>query len=267
MSSKAKPKISDEKLRILFALLFSSPEPVNQDRIRETLYPQPTKRAEKSKKAEQEKYSPKQHLLALETWMQERQLPLVLQQVGTSWRLLTSEEVAPALEQVRKQVHGDRLGPAAMEVLALVAYRQPVMKADIDAIRGANSSSHLRHLLDLRLIRLTGRAEVPGRPFLYGTTREFLDRFGLKDLQDLPEAGRIAFPKEVASEASAEQEVAAEDAAAAGETGDQSATAASELPETVEARMQGGVDSALDPETDADSSTEADRINADRSNK
>lgn len=145
---------------------------------------------------EEEQAGPRAHLQALERWMAERELPLVLHRVGSGWRLLTSEDVADALEPVRRQVHKERLGPAALEVLALVAYRQPVLKADVDAVRGVNSGPHLRHLLDLRLVRILGRADLPGRPFLYGTTREFLDRFGLRDLQDLPEAGRLAFPAE-----------------------------------------------------------------------
>lgn len=155
------------------------------DRIREVLYPE-----------QGEQFSPQQHLTALEQWMDERGLPLALHKVGRAWRLLTSEEVAEDLISVRKQVHKDRMGPAALEVLSLVAYRQPVLKADIDAVRGVKSGPHLRHLLDMRLIRILGRSELPGRPFLYGTTREFLDRFGLAELKDLPEAGRLASPAE-----------------------------------------------------------------------
>lgn len=203
----ADPQISEEKLRLLFALLFASPDAVNLERIRQVLYP--AKAAAEAEAAEagdsgeanpavveEEHFSPRQHLEALEIWMADRNLPLTLHQVGRSWRLLTSEEMADALQAVRKSTQKETLGPAALEVLALVAYRQPVLKADIDAIRGVKSGSHLRHLLDLRLVRILGRAELPGRPFLYGTSREFLDRFGLRDLADLPEAGRLANPAE-----------------------------------------------------------------------
>ncbi len=183
--SAAPPAIAEEKIRLLFALLFSSPEAVTLDRIREVLYPE-----------QGENFSPQQHLTALQNWMAERNLPLALHKVGRAWRLLTSEEVAEDLVSVRQQVHKDRMGPAALEVLSLVAYRQPVLKADIDAVRGVKSGPHLRHLLDMRLIRILGRSELPGRPFLYGTTREFLDRFGLAELKDLPEAGRLASPAE-----------------------------------------------------------------------
>jgi segregation and condensation protein B len=197
--------IPDDRLRLLFALLFASPEAVTLERIRQVLYPQPragesdTVAAPAEPSAEEptvEHFSPRQHLEALESWMAARQLPLCLHQVGRSWRLLTSEDLAEELSSVRRAATKDKLGPAGLEVLALVAYRQPVLKADVDAIRGVKSGSHLRHLLDLRLVKILGRAELPGRPFLYGTTKEFLDRFGLRDLEDLPEAGRLAAPAE-----------------------------------------------------------------------
>ena len=208
--SAAQPAIAEEKIRLLFALLFSSPEAVTLDRIREVLYPE-----------QGEQFSPQQHLTALQDWMGERNLPLALHKVGRAWRLLTSEDVAEELITVRKQVHKDRMGPAALEVLSLVAYRQPVLKADIDAVRGVKSGPHLRHLLDMRLIRILGRSELPGRPFLYGTTREFLDRFGLAELKDLPEAGRLANPAEappVEPAPSAESEAAPEASSEASQT-------------------------------------------------
>ncbi len=174
------------------------------ERMRQVLYPTqgPAEGKDESQGEEQdavpapapaeEVASPRQHLEALEAWMEERNLPLVLHQVGKSYRLLTTEDYADDLQAARKASRAERVGPAALEVLALVAYRQPLLKADIDAIRGVKSGGHLRHLLDLRLVRILGRAELPGRPFLYGTTRTFLDRFGLRDLSELPEAGRLA---------------------------------------------------------------------------
>lgn len=213
--------VPEEKLRLLFALLFSSPEPVTQDRVREVLYPV-TPDGEGGEVSE-EAASPRDHLEALQTWIDQRDLPLMVHKVGRAWRLLTSEEVAEELATVRKKVHKERMGPAALEVLSLVAYRQPILKADIDAVRGVKSGPHLRHLLDLRLVRILGRADLPGRPFLYGTTREFLDRFGLQDLKDLPEAGRLAnpaeaLPAEPAEGSGAASEPAPETPDAAGES-------------------------------------------------
>ena len=195
-AATAPPSIPEDRLRLLFALLFSSPEAVTLERIRQVLYPPAPEGAEQEEAAREEHFSPRQHLEALELWLAARDLPLCLHQVGRSWRLLTSDDLADELVSARRSATKEKLGPAGLEVLALVAYRQPVLKADIDAIRGVKSGSHLRHLLDLRLVKILGRAELPGRPFLYGTTKEFLDRFGLRDLEDLPEAGRLATPAE-----------------------------------------------------------------------
>ena len=168
------------------------------DRIRDVMYPERlVAKSEDSPAPEiEEIWSPRDFLSALEEWIQECNLPLVLHKVGRAWRLLSSENVAEDLAPVRKKAQAERVGPAALEVLALVAYRQPVLKADVDAIRGVKSGPHMRHLLDLKLVRILGRAELPGRPFIYGTTREFLDKFGLRDLSELPEAGRLAVPVE-----------------------------------------------------------------------
>ncbi len=84
-----------------------------------------------------------------------------------------------------------RLSRAAMETLALVAYKQPVTRAEIEAIRGVDSSGTLRFLMERRLIRIQGRKSVPGRPLLYGTTRYFLELFQLKDLKSLPDSSEL----------------------------------------------------------------------------
>jgi segregation and condensation protein B len=73
----------------------------------------------------------------------------------------------------------------ALETLSVIAYRQPVTKAEIEAVRGVNSSNIVKNLMELHLVKIAGRSELPGRPFLYGTTKEFLNHFGLKDLGDL----------------------------------------------------------------------------------
>ena len=78
------------------------------------------------------------------------------------------------------------LSPAAMETLAVVAYRQPLVKAEVDRIRGVDAGGTLKGLLDKKLVRIVGRKDVPGKPIIYGTTRKFLELFNLKDLTDLP---------------------------------------------------------------------------------
>lgn len=84
-----------------------------------------------------------------------------------------------------------RLSRAAMETLALVAYKQPVTRAEVEAIRGVDSSGTLRFLMERRLIRTQGRKPVPGRPLLYGTTRFFLELFQLRDLKSLPDSNEL----------------------------------------------------------------------------
>src|SRR6056297_3431319 len=84
-----------------------------------------------------------------------------------------------------------RLSKAALETLSIIAYRQPVMRSEIEHIRGVNSGATIRLLLERKLVRILGRREIPGRPLVYGTTRKFLEAFALKDIKDLPE------PKEI----------------------------------------------------------------------
>ena len=86
----------------------------------------------------------------------------------------------------------ERISPAALETLSIVAYRQPVTKAEIEAIRGVQAGPILRSLVDRGLVRVTGRADVPGHPLQYGTTKEFLDRFALAGLKELPRDGELA---------------------------------------------------------------------------
>jgi segregation and condensation protein B len=97
------------------------------------------------------------------------------------------------------------LSRSALETLAIVAYRQPVSRPDIDAVRGVNSEAVLDNLLDRRMIRIAGRKDSPGRPFLYETTRDFLVAFGLRDLTDLPKVeGELVIPEAAAEAASAD---------------------------------------------------------------
>jgi len=109
-----------------------------------------------------------------------------LRQVGPEWQLHTSERFAPYIVRLR----GTRPKPlsrAAMEVLSVIAYRQPVVRADIDAIRGVSSGHVLKGLVDRGLVRVAGRRREPGRPLEYRTSTQFLAVFGLKELGELPD--------------------------------------------------------------------------------
>ncbi len=111
---------------------------------------------------------------------------LRLQEHKGGYQLVTAPEVAPYIEKFLGLNLSTKLSPAALEVLAIVAYRQPVTRAQIEDIRGVNSDGALRTLVLRGLVEEIGRLPAPGRPILYGTTDEFLRLFGLQSLEDLP---------------------------------------------------------------------------------
>jgi len=109
-----------------------------------------------------------------------------LVEIAGGWRLLTNPECADAVAALKERREKDRLSAAALETLAIIAYKQPVSRAEIERIRGVGVGPVLRHLMELDLVRVAGREEGLGRALLYGTTHSFLDRFGLKSPKDLP---------------------------------------------------------------------------------
>jgi segregation and condensation protein B len=117
---------------------------------------------------------------------EERGSGLVLRSVAGGWRLATHADAAPIVEQYVLSSRHARLTKAALETLSIVAYKQPVTRHQISSIRGVNSDGVLRALVDRGLVAEVGREEAPGRPVLYGTTPEFLERLGLASLSDLP---------------------------------------------------------------------------------
>jgi len=121
---------------------------------------------------------------------------LQVMEVGGGFRLVTRPDVAPWLVKLARSRTRSRLSRPALETLAIIGYRQPVSRPEVDAVRGVNSEAVLDNLLERRMIRIAGRKESPGRPFLYETTREFLVAFGLRDLGDLPKVeGELIVPE------------------------------------------------------------------------
>ncbi len=112
--------------------------------------------------------------------------------VAGGYRVMTLPEHARVLAAYHKGRGASKLTRAALETLAIIAYKQPLTRARLEAIRGVGCGEVLRSLLERRLIAVVGRAEELGRPMLYGTTKAFLDAFGLKNLKDLPTAGELA---------------------------------------------------------------------------
>ncbi len=107
------------------------------------------------------------------------------------WKIYTRPDYAPFVRQLFPGRKPSRLSGPAMETLAIVAYRQPVTKASIEAVRGVSCDGMLQKLLDRELIRIGGRAELPGRPLLYETTDLFFEHFGVKSVDDLPNASEL----------------------------------------------------------------------------
>ena len=107
--------------------------------------------------------------------------------IARGYQLLTQPAYDPWLRRMARKAGQSRLSKAALETLAIVAYRKPIIRADIEAIRGVAVGDGINRLRELGLVKIVGRAEVVGRPLLYGTTKKFLDVFGLADLKDLPQ--------------------------------------------------------------------------------
>jgi segregation and condensation protein B len=110
---------------------------------------------------------------------------------GGGWKVVTAPDAAPWVRQLFPENRPARLSPSALETLAIVAYRQPITRADIEAVRGVNVDGVTQTLLERGVIRISGRADVPGRPLLYGTTEFFLEHFGLRSLDDLPNCAEL----------------------------------------------------------------------------
>jgi segregation and condensation protein B len=115
----------------------------------------------------------------------ERESGIGIQEVAGGFQFRTRPEMASWIKKL-KGVKPASLSPAAMETLAIVAYRQPIVKSEIESIRGVDVSAPLKGLLDKKLVRILGRKDVPGKPIIYGTTKKFLEVFNLRELSDLP---------------------------------------------------------------------------------
>ncbi|MDZ4755393.1 MAG: SMC-Scp complex subunit ScpB [Phycisphaerae bacterium] len=114
-----------------------------------------------------------------------------IEAISAGYQVLTLPAFGPLLARLRGDRHQSKLSQAALETLAIIAYRQPILRADLESIRGVACGEVLKSLMDRRLVRIVGRAEEVGRPMLYGTTREFLRVFGLATTNELPQAREL----------------------------------------------------------------------------
>lgn len=111
-----------------------------------------------------------------------------VEQVAGGFQLLTLPEFGECLKRLHQKEIDAKLTRAALETLAIVAYKQPILRADVEAIRGVACGETIRSLMEKHLVKIDSRAELPGRPILYGTTKRFLELFGLNNLKDLPQS-------------------------------------------------------------------------------
>jgi segregation and condensation protein B len=139
-------------------------------------------------------------LKSLQARYDERQCAFQLAQVAGGFQLMSRREFVTWVRPQSAQEHEFRLSPPSLETLVVVAYRQPILRAEIEAIRGVACGEILRQLLDRDLLRIVGRSEELGRPLRYGTTKRFLEVFGLSNLEELPWAGELRRADEFGSE-------------------------------------------------------------------
>ncbi|MHC4647145.1 MAG: SMC-Scp complex subunit ScpB, partial [Planctomycetota bacterium] len=117
-----------------------------------------------------------------------------IEQIAGGYQMLTLSPYNHWLRKLLRVREDSKLSGAALETLAIIAYKQPVMRADIEAIRGVAAGEIIRNLMYKGLVKIVGRAEVLGRPMLYGTTKKFLETFGLNSLKDLPKIEELKKP-------------------------------------------------------------------------
>jgi segregation and condensation protein B len=157
---------------IIEALVYASPEPVTLKALVKLLDTEPKEEVEAAIAALRQDY--------------ERPGGLQIVEVAGGFQIVTRPEFHEWVRRLFHERTTQKLSVAALETLAVIAYRQPVTAPEIAEIRGVNTAGVLGTLVDRKLIKIVGRKQVVGRPFMYGTTREFLERFGLNDIVDLP---------------------------------------------------------------------------------
>ncbi len=136
----------------------------------------------------------KKHIEALNEHYEQTDRSFRIEEIAKGFQILTMPQYNTWLSKVLKIRSESKLSPAAMETLAIIAYKQPVLRADVEAIRGVAAGDMINRLREMNLVKIAGRAEEVGRPMLYGTTARFLEVFGLSSLEDLPNTDELTLP-------------------------------------------------------------------------
>jgi segregation and condensation protein B len=178
-AAEAKPRLDQTQLKaIIESLVFASPEPLTPKMLFKLLADEPKEDVTAAVRALQQDYA--------------NRGGLHLAEVAGGYQITTRPEFHEWVRRLFNERSAAKLSVQALETLAVIAYKQPITAAEIGEIRGVNTAGVLSTLLERHLIKIVGRKNVIGRPFLYGTTRDFLIRFGLNDLADLPKVEDMA---------------------------------------------------------------------------
>lgn len=172
------PAPEEEILQVTEVLLTASPEPLTQGRFNQSL--------------KRDDVNLDEVVAVLMRRFEDQQRPVEIVAVAGGYQLVTRAEYEPYLKRLFHRTGKLGLTRAALETMAVVAYRQPVTRAEVEQVRGVNSDGVLRNLLEKELVAIKGRDEGVGRPLLYGTTQGFLQAFGLRTLGDMPKLKEIS---------------------------------------------------------------------------
>lgn len=165
------------------AVLFASDEPLSADRLAGIVGAGTVKDIRK-------------HINNLNARYEAGNFTFRIEQIAGGYQMMTLSRYNHWLKKLLRARTDTKLSQAALETLAIIAYKQPVIRADIEAIRGVGAGEMIRGLMYKGLVKIVGRAEVLGRPMLYGTTKKFLDIFGLHSIKDLPKVEELKKPEE-----------------------------------------------------------------------
>lgn len=171
---------------VLEAVLFATDEPVTPAKLAEILGAGGVKQV-------------REHIEELNEKYEQMNCAFRIEALAGGYQMLTQSKFNPWLSKLIKVRSETKLSPAALETLAIIAYKQPVLRVDVEAIRGVGAGEMIRQLTEKGLVKIVGRAEELGRPLLYGTTKRFLEVFGLNSLEDLPTAEDLKKPDESAN--------------------------------------------------------------------
>jgi segregation and condensation protein B len=166
---------------LLEALLFATLSPLTAGRLGELMEVNSTKAVRKGIKELNRQY-------------EETGRAFRIEQVAGGYQVLTLPEFGDHLKKLYQKESDAKLTKAALESLAIIAYKQPILRADVEAVRGVACGETIRSLMEKHLVKIAGRAEIPGRPILYGTTKRFLELFGLNTPKDLPQPENFKAP-------------------------------------------------------------------------